>query len=62
MSGETVLYSGRNDELHREGVPIILKKGADRSLLEWKPINSRLIKARLKGFNVTLRPMIVKMI
>ena len=43
------LYSGRDDELHREGVAIILKKGADRSLLEWKPINSRLIKARLKG-------------
>ena len=49
VSGETVLYSGRDDELHREGVAIILKKGADRSLLEWKPINSRLIKARLKG-------------
>ena len=49
MSGETVLYSGRDYELHREGVAIILKKGADRSLLEWKPINSRLIKARLKG-------------
>ena len=31
------------------GVAIILKKGADRSLLEWKPINSRLIKARLTG-------------
>ena len=49
MSGETVLYSGRDDEIHREGVAIILKKGADRSLLEWKPIDSRLIKARLKG-------------
>ena len=49
MSGETVLYSGRDDELHREGVAIILKKGADRSLLEWKPIDSCLIKARLKG-------------
>ena len=49
VSGETVLYSGWDDELHREGVAIILKKGADRSLLEWKPINSRLIKARLKG-------------
>ena len=37
VSGETVLYSGRDDEPHREGVAIILKKGADRSLLEWKP-------------------------
>ena len=60
VSGETVLYSGRNDELHREGVAIILKKGADRSLLEWKPINSRLIKARLKGKqnNLTLIQML----
>ena len=51
VSGETVLYSGRDDELHREGVAIILKKGADRSLLEWKPINSRLIKAKTKQLN-----------
>ena len=43
MSGETVLYSGRDDELHREGVAIILKKGADRSLLEWKPIDVKMI-------------------
>ena len=49
VSCETVLCSGRDDELHREGVEIILKKGADRSVLEWKPINSRLIKARPKG-------------
>ena len=49
VSGEAVLYSGRDDELQREDVAIILKKGADRSLLKWKPINSRLIKARLKG-------------
>ena len=56
VSGETVLYSGQDDELHRDGVAIILKKGADRSLLEWKPINSRLMKARLKGrqSNLTL--------
>ena len=48
-SGERVLYSGWDDELHRVGLAAILKKGADRSLLKWKPINSLLIKARLKG-------------
>ena len=48
-SGERVLYSGWDDELHRVGLATILKKGADRSLLKWKPINSLLIKARLKG-------------
>ena len=36
--------------VRREGnLATILKKGADRSLLEWKPFNSLLIKARLKG-------------
>ena len=48
-SGQRVLYSGWDDELHRVGLATILKKGADRSLLKWKPINSLLIKARLKG-------------
>ena len=48
VSGDTVLYSGRDNELHREGAAIILKKGAGRSLLERKPINNRLIKAKLK--------------
>ncbi|PFX11280.1 Craniofacial development protein 2, partial [Stylophora pistillata] len=48
VMGDSIVFWG-HDELHREGVAIILKKGADRSVLEWKPINSRLIKARLKG-------------
>ncbi|XP_062609155.1 craniofacial development protein 2-like [Saccostrea cucullata] len=55
-TGETVLYSGRDDNLHREGVAIIFRKGVERCLLEWKPINNRLISARLKGkhINTTL--------
>ncbi|XP_061196570.1 craniofacial development protein 2-like [Saccostrea echinata] len=55
-TGETVLYSGRDDNLHHEGVAIILRKGVERCLLEWKPINNRLISARLKGkrINTTL--------
>ena len=48
-TGETVLYSGRDDDLHHEGVAIILKKGVEKSLLEWKPVNNRLMTARLKG-------------
>ena len=51
-TGETVLYSGREDGLHYDGVAIILKKGVDKCLLEWKPINSRLLKIRLKGKQV----------
>ena len=49
VTGESILYSGRNDNLHYEGVAFILKKGVSDSILEWKPINSRLAKLRLKG-------------
>ena len=44
-----VLYSGRDDNMHFEGVAIILKKGLEKSLIEWKPVNSRTIKVRLRG-------------
>ena len=50
-TGETVLFSGRDDQ-HHEGVAIILKKGLEKSLMEWKPINSRLMKIRLKGKHI----------
>ena len=42
-TGETVLYSGRDDNMHLEGVAIILKKGLEKSLIEWKPVNSRIM-------------------
>ena len=45
-TGETILFSGRNDNLHRQGVAFILKKGVEKSLLDRKPINERLIRAR----------------
>ena len=47
-TGETVLYSGRDDDMHFEGVAIILKKGLEKSLIEWKPVNRRIIKVRPK--------------
>ena len=56
-SGETVLYSGREDDQHHEGVAIILRKGLEKSLLEWKPISSRIISARLKGRHTNLTIM-----
>ena len=51
-TGETVLYSGRDDDQHHEGVAIILKKGVEKCLMEWKPINSRLMKIRLRGKHI----------
>ena len=53
-TGETVLYSGREDDLHHEGVAIIMKKGMEKYLMEWKPVNSRIIQARLKGRQTNL--------
>ncbi|KAI4885603.1 hypothetical protein NFI96_005381 [Prochilodus magdalenae] len=49
QTGETVLYSGREDNQHHQGVAIILRKGTEKCLIEWKPINSRLITARVRG-------------
>ena len=46
VTGETILFSGRDDALHHGGVALILSKKAAASLMEWKPINERLIKAR----------------
>ena len=55
-TGETVLYSGRDDNLHEEGVAIILRKGTEKCIIDWKPISSRLIKIRMRGkqINITI--------
>ena len=53
-SGETLLYLGRRDGQHREGVAVLLKKGFEQCLLQWKPVNSRLMSVRLKGRHTNL--------
>ena len=46
-SGETVvLYSGRDDDQHRQGVAIMMTPEATKALIDWSPINERMIKAR----------------
>lgn len=47
QSGKLMLYSGREDELHLEGIGIMLTKKVKKSLMEWKPINERMMYARL---------------
>ena len=44
--GETIIYSGRDDDNHREGVGILMSKHAAASLMEWTPISERVIQAR----------------
>ncbi|XP_005091913.1 craniofacial development protein 2-like [Aplysia californica] len=48
-TGETLIYFGREDSQKREGVAIILKKGLEKCLMEWKQVNSRMMTLRLKG-------------
>jgi len=42
---KTVLFSGPDDNLHQQGVASVLKKGFKKALLEWKPVNKRMIRA-----------------
>ena len=47
VSGESILFSGHADEkaTHTEGVALMLSKEAQRALISWEPINSRIITA-----------------
>ena len=48
-SRNTIIYPGREDNDDREGVTIVMTPTAKKSLIEWEPINVRLITARLNG-------------
>ena len=45
-SGEAMYYSCRQDGLHRSGVGIILDKETNKSLMEWEPIDHRMMRIR----------------
>jgi hypothetical protein len=46
-SGEQILYSGHTEEgaPHTEGVALMLAPEAQRALIGWEPVNSRIITA-----------------
>ena len=44
-TGQTILYSG-DEQIHQGGVAIMISQQAERSLMEWTPINKRIITAR----------------
>ena len=46
QSGETILYSGRDDEVHQSGVALALDKESAKCLECWSPISDRIISAR----------------
>ena len=47
--GNTIVYSGRNANDHREGVAIMMSKEAKKSMIEWTPISEGLMVARFKS-------------
>ena len=48
-SGHDILYSGRSDDHHSNGVALILAPQIRGSLLEWTPLGERLLKARFSS-------------
>ena len=51
-NGQKIVYFGRKDNIHREGVAIILNtsKKASKAFIEWKPIDERIITAFLSKY------------
>ena len=48
-SGHTIFYSGRTDNLRRGGVAVIVTRKEEKTVLEWKPVNDRLMKVRFNS-------------
>ena len=44
----TIIYSGQQDT-HHMGVALIMNKQSASTLMEWEPINERLINARFSS-------------
>ena len=53
MCGEVkVLYSGRTDKIHREGVAILLGKRAQKAYISHRSTNSRIMSVTLRGHHL----------
>ena len=48
-TGHTILSSVQTDEQHRDGVAIIVTRKVKQTVLHWKSISDRLIKARFNS-------------
>ncbi|KAJ3581358.1 hypothetical protein NHX12_016737 [Muraenolepis orangiensis] len=61
-SGETILYSGHPEDSapHTEGVAFMLSKEAQRALISWEPINSRIITAKFQTTHKKINLQVVQ--
>lgn len=55
-SGQTIIYAGHEEDNapHTEGVAIMLSKQAEKALIGWEQINSRIIRAKFRTSNKRL--------
>ena len=51
QTGETIIYSGREDQ-HQHGVAVIMGKDAAGALISWKPVSERIIVARFNSEHI----------
>lgn len=52
-SGETIIYSGK-DQDHQSGVAIMVNKETSKTLIEWYPVNDRILYARFDSKHIKL--------
>ena len=52
-TGGTILYSGRDDNVHQSRVALLLNKETAESLLDWNPVSDRIITARFNSKYIT---------
>jgi exonuclease III len=57
-SGKAIIYSGRRDGKHYEGVAVIQSKAAAKSVIEYHPVNAIVMKARIN--RKTVKPSIIQ--
>ena len=46
QTGEIILYSGRDDNIHQSGVALVMTKKAAVCLESWMPVSDRIMTAR----------------
>ena len=52
QTGETILYSGRDNEVHQSGVALALDKESAKCLECWAPISDRIISVRFYSWYI----------
>jgi hypothetical protein len=52
--GCKIIYSGRADEMHQEGVALMCSKEASKALLGYRPVSSRIVSARFQGRHINI--------